>query len=107
MQNAFAKLSLFLKDSTLVKRVLFTVGALIIFRALASIPIPGVDQTALQALFANAQYGQFLGLVNIFSGGSLAQLSIVMLGVGPYITASIIMQLLTIMSPTLKAMYQE
>jgi len=77
---------------------------LIIFRALASIPIPGVDQFALDQFFSD---NQFLGLLNIFSGGGLANLSIVMLGVGPFITASIIMQLMTVMSPKLKSLYTE
>ncbi len=98
------KVRLVIKDSTLRKRLLFVIFALLIFRALAAIPIPGVDILQLENFFAN---NQFLGLLNIFSGGGLANLSIVMLGVGPYITASIIMQLLTIMSPKLKAMYQE
>jgi preprotein translocase subunit SecY len=107
MQQNYAKISLFLKDSSLVKRVFFTLLILSLFRALANIPIPGVDQGALTALFTNSQFGQFLGLINIFSGGGLTQLSIMMLGIGPYITASIIMQLSTIMSPRLKAMYKE
>ncbi len=93
-----------IKDETLRKRILFVLGALILFRILAAIPIPGVDASALSAFFEN---NQFLGLLNIFSGGGLANLSVVMLGVGPYITASIIMQLLTIMLPRLKALYQE
>jgi preprotein translocase subunit SecY len=71
---------------------------------MAAIPIPGIDSAKLSALFAN---NQLLGLLNIFSGGGMDTLSIVMLGVGPYITGSIIMQLLTMMSPTLKAMYHE
>ena len=75
-----------------------------VFRALAAIPIPGVDQEVLAQFFSN---NQFLGLLNIFSGGGLANLSIVMLGVGPYITASIIMQLMTVMSPRVKAMQSE
>ena len=100
----FNKLRLVIKDSTLRKRLLFVLFALVIFRALAAIPIPGVDIIQLENFFAN---NQFLGLLNIFSGGGLSNLSIVMLGVGPYITASIIMQLLTIMSPKLKALYQE
>ena len=83
---------------------MFTLGALILFRVLASIPIPGVDSGRLTQFFAS---NEFFGLLNIFSGGGLSQLSIVMLGVGPYITGSIIMQLLTIMSPKLKEMYQE
>ncbi len=83
---------------------MFTLGALVLFRVLASIPVPGVDSARLSQFFSS---NEFLGLLNIFSGGGLSQLSIVMLGVGPYITGSIIMQLLTIMSPKLKEMYQE
>ena len=67
-------------------------------------PIPGVDRIALEQFFTN---NQFLGLLNIFSGGGLSNLSIVMLGVGPYITASIIMQLATVLVPKVKAMYSE
>jgi len=100
----FAKLKLVFKDGVLRRRILFVFGALIVFRALAAIPIPGVDVALLEQFFGN---NQFLGLLNIFSGGGLSNLSIVMLGVAPYITASIIMQLLTIMSPKLKALYQE
>jgi len=102
--NFINKLNLIVRDETLRKRILFLLGALVLFRVLAVIPIPGVDVSALEQFFAN---NQFLGLLNIFSGGGLANLSIVMLGVAPYITASIIMQLLTIMSPRLKALYQE
>ncbi len=91
-------------DKTLRNRVLFVLAALIVFRLLSIIPIPGIDQNRLQAFLAN---NQFVGVLNIFSGGGLSNLSILMLGVGPYITGSIIMQLLTIMSPRLKAMYQE
>lgn len=98
------KIRLVLADTGLRNRVLFLLGALLVFRLLAVIPIPGVDQAQLAALFQN---NQFLGLLNIFSGGGLSNLSIVMLGVGPYITASIIMQLLTIMSPKVKALYTE
>ncbi len=79
--------------------------ALVIFRALAAIPIPGVNQIALENFFNNGS--QFYGLMNIFSGGGLFNLSIVLLGVGPFITASIIMQLLTVVSPKLKKLYQE
>lgn len=98
------KLKLVFTDGTLRNRILFTLGALIVFRALAAIPIPGVDAQALQTFFSN---NQFLGLLNIFSGGGLSSLSIVMLGVGPYITASIVMQLLGVLVPKVKAMYQE
>lgn len=104
MNKATEKLKLVFGDATLRKRMLFVIGAFAVFRLLATIPIPGIDPARLQSYLAN---NQFLGLLNIFSGGGLSTLSIVMLGVGPYITGSIIMQLLTIMSPKLKAMYQE
>ncbi len=100
----FNKLKLIFQDKILRKRILFTLFTLILFRVLAVIPVPGVDHGRLAQFFSN---NEFLGLLNIFSGGGLSQLSIVMLGVGPYITGSIIMQLLTIMSPKLKQMYQE
>ncbi len=104
MKNFLNKFNLVLQDKVLRKRIFFTLFALILFRALASIPVPGVDHARLTQFFSS---NEFFGLLNIFSGGGLSQLSIVMLGVGPYITGSIIMQLLTIMSPRLKAMYQE
>ena len=105
MLNAFThKLTLAFTDSLIRARIFFLLGALVLFRLLANIPIPGVNHLALENFFAN---NQFFGLLNIFSGGGLSQLSVVMLGVGPYITASIVMQLLTVMSPKLKAMYQE
>jgi len=100
----FQKLTLVVKDETLRMRILFVLGALVVFRILAVIPIPGVDLLRLEEFFAN---NQFLGLLNIFSGGGLSNLSIVMLGVGPFITASIIMQLMTVLSPRMKAVYQE
>ena len=104
MQTFFRKLKVVLTDKTIRNRVLFVLGALVIFRLLAAVPIPGVDQTVLQQFFAN---NQFLGLLNIFSGGGLSNLSIVMLGVGPFITASIILQLMTVMSPKMKSLYTE
>lgn len=104
MENLLNKLKMLFTDKTLRNRILFILGAMIIFRLLSAIPIPGIDTTKLQAFVNN---NQFLGVLNIFSGGGLSTLSILMLGVGPYITSSIIMQLLTIMSPRLKAMYQE
>jgi preprotein translocase subunit SecY len=104
MNTFIDKMNLVFRDKGLRKRVLFIFGALAVFRLLTHIPIPGIDIIRLQSVFDNSQ---FLGLLNLFSGGGLSNLSIVMLGVGPYITASIIMQLATIMSPRLKAMYQE
>src|SRR5690606_28165453 len=79
-------------------------GIFIAFRLLSAIPVPGINAFQLSQ-FLNAN--QFLGFLNLFSGGGLSQLSLVMLGVGPYITASVVMQLLTIMSPKLKSLYQE
>jgi preprotein translocase subunit SecY len=104
MSSFFKKFSLILQDSTLRGRIFFTLGALIVFRILSVIPIPGVDEARLAQFLSG---NEFFGLLNIFSGGGLSQLSIVMLGVGPYITASIIMQLSTVMSSKLKEMYQE
>ncbi|MDP1707037.1 MAG: preprotein translocase subunit SecY [bacterium] len=100
----FRKLKLAFSDPEIRFRIFFLVGALAIFRLLASVPIPGVDKNALASFFAN---NQFFGLLNIFSGGGMEQLSIVMLGVGPYITASIIMQLGTIIFPQIKQAYHE
>ena len=79
-------------------------GLLVVFRLLATIPVPGVDPARLAQFLAN---NQFFGVLNLFSGGGLTTLSIIMLGVGPYITASIIMQLLTMMSARLKALNQD
>jgi preprotein translocase subunit SecY len=104
MQTFLHKLKVIFTEPAIRNRVLFVLGALVAFRALASIPIPGVDPVVLEQFFTN---NEFLGLLNIFSGGGLANLSIVMLGVGPFITASIIMQLLTVMSPKLKSLYTE
>ncbi len=104
METVWNKIRMIFTDKTIRSRVLFVLGALLVFRLLSVIPIPGIDTIKLQSFI---DQNQFLGILNTFSGGSLGRLSILMLGVGPYITASIIMQLLTIMSPRLKALYQE
>ena len=104
VSDFFNKLRLVLKDKSLMNKILFVLAALIVFRLMASIPIPGIDRIALDNFFND---NQFFGLLNIFSGGGLSGLSVVMLGVGPYITASIIMQLMTMMSEKLKALYHE
>jgi preprotein translocase subunit SecY len=85
-------------------KILFVLAMLVIYRFAANIPLPGVDILRVEELFAN---NQLLGLLNIFSGGGLANISIVLLGVGPYITASIIMQVLTMVVPQLEQMYKE
>ena len=104
MQNFWNKIKLIWTDVGLRKRVLFVLFALVVFRLLSAIPIPGIDTLELNRFLAN---NQFFGILNIFSGGGLSNLSIIMLGVGPYITSSIIMQLLTIMVPALKRIYHE
>lgn len=104
LNNFFHKLTLVFADKALRNRILFLLGAILVFRFLAAVPIPGVDHVALEQFFLN---NQFLGLLNVFSGGGFAHVSIVMLGVGPYITASIIMQLATVIFPKVKAMYSE
>ena len=104
MTNFFNKLKMIWSDSLLRKKVIFVLSMLVVFRLLSSIPIPGIDTVALDSFLSN---NQFFGMLNIFSGGGLSNLSIVMLGVGPYITSSIIMQLLTIMVPALKRLYHE
>ncbi|MEK7599332.1 MAG: preprotein translocase subunit SecY [Patescibacteria group bacterium] len=98
------KIKLIFKDPDLRKKILFVFGILAIFRFGAAIPIPGVNTARLSAFFSG---NQFFGLLNIFSGGAMENLSIMMLGVGPYITASIIMQLLTMIFPRLKEIYEE
>lgn len=104
MDNFFNKIKKVWTDPSLRKKILFVLGAFVVFRLLSAIPIPGIDTVALNRFLNN---NQFFGILNIFSGGGLSNLSIIMLGVGPYITSSIIMQLLTIMVPALKRMYHE
>ena len=104
MSNFTHKLRLVFDDPSLRKRIFFTLFVLVLFRLMAVIPIPGIDTLRLEQFISG---NDFFGLLNIFSGGGLSNLSIIMLGVSPYITASIIMQLLTIMFPKLKEMYQE
>jgi len=93
-----------LKDRQIRGRIFAMMGLLAIFRLAAVLPIPGIDATQLKALFAS---NQVLGFLSLFTGGALDNLSIVMLGVGPYITGSIIMQLLTMIFPSLKQAYFE
>ncbi len=92
------------KIQDLRKKIFIVLGLLIAFRLLAAIPIPGVDPERLRAFFGSSQ---LFGFLNLFSGGGLTNLSVAMLGVGPYITATIIMQLLTIIFPKMKEMYYE
>jgi preprotein translocase subunit SecY len=92
------------KVKDLRNKILFVLGAFVIYRLMANIPIPGIDAAALRTFFSQFQVFALLGA---FTGGSLDRLSIVMLGLGPYITAIIILQLLTMIFPTLEKMYKE
>src|SRR3989338_9222712 len=92
------------KTSELRNKILFVLALLIVFRVAANIPIPGIDAQELAKFF---QGNQFFGLLNIFSGGALSNLSLAMLGLGPYITSTIILQLMTMVFPALKEIYQE
>lgn len=100
----FAKLQFLFTDPSLRNRILFVIGVFVVFRVLAAIPMPGIDAFQLQQFLEN---NQFFGLLNILSGSGLSTLSLVMLGVGPYITASIIFQLGSVIVPKLKELQQE
>ena len=92
------------KFPDLRNKILFTLGILALYRFIAYIPIPGIDQARLDNLFQN---NELLGFLDLFSGGALSRMSIVALGVFPYITASIVMQLLTPVIPTLQQISRE
>src|SRR3989338_4486795 len=94
------------KFGDLKKRLLFLLGALVVFRIGAHIPVPGIDPNVLSDLF-KGQQGGILGMFNMFSGGALSRLPIFALGIMPYISASIIMQLMTTVSPKLEALKKE
>jgi preprotein translocase subunit SecY len=96
----------FAKATELKQRLLFTLGALIIYRFLTYVPLPGIDLEAMRVLFER-QAGGVLGMLNVFAGGALSRMSIIALNIMPYITASIIVQLLTSISPTLGALKKE
>jgi preprotein translocase subunit SecY len=90
----------------LKKRLLFLLGALFVFRIGAHIPVPGIDPNVLAELF-KGQSGGILGMFNMFSGGALSRFTIFALGIMPYISASIIMQLMTAVSPQLEQLKKE
>ncbi len=94
------------KLSELKSRIAFLVGALIVFRAGTFIPVPGVDPAALAAFF-DQQAGNILGLFNLFSGGALSRFGIFALGIMPYISSSIIMQMASMVVPTLQQLRKE
>ncbi|MDH4330251.1 MAG: preprotein translocase subunit SecY [Candidatus Moranbacteria bacterium] len=92
------------KNEELRKKIFFVLALLVTFRLAANVPLPGVDTSQLEKFFSE---NQLFGLMNMFSGGGLSNISIVLLGVGPYITASIIMQLLTMIFPRLDQLNKE
>jgi len=99
-----AKLEQIWKAKDLRRSILFVFAMLVVFRLAAHIPVPGVDTAALKNLFAS---NEILGLMNIFSGGGMENFSIVMMGIAPYITASIIFQLLGMIIPKIEEMQKE
>ena len=99
-------LAKFAQATDLKKRLWFTIGALIVFRLLSYVPLPGIDPTAL-GLLSQRTTGGVLDFFNTFSGGSLSRMSLIALGVMPYITASIVVQLATSLSPKLAAIKKE
>lgn len=101
MKDTFAQI---FRVPELRNKILFIIGILVAYRFAANIPLPGVDVFQLKRLFSE---NALFGLLNIFSGGGLSKISIVLLGVAPYITASIIMQLLTTIVPSLERLYKE
>ncbi|MEC9066958.1 preprotein translocase subunit SecY [Pelagerythrobacter marinus] len=106
--NIASNLSLanFSKATELKNRIWFTIGALIVFRFLSFVPLPGVNPLVLQDLYDTAR-GGILDLFNTFSGGSLERMSLIALGVMPYITASIVVQLAAALHPSLAALKKE
>ena len=104
MANSSSKMSSISVD--LKNRIMFLIGALFVFRVGSHIPVPGVDAVALNRLFESANNG-ILGMLNMFSGGSLSRFSVFAIGIMPYISASIVMQLATEIIPSLKALKKE
>jgi preprotein translocase subunit SecY len=100
----YQKITQIFKIKDLRNKILFVLGILVVSRLAANIPVPGIDISKLRSFFEG---NQLFGLLNIFTGGALSHLSVAMLGLGPYITAIIIMQLLTMIFPKLEALYKE
>jgi preprotein translocase subunit SecY len=94
------------KTSELKGRILFVLGAIVVYRLGAHIPVPGIDPLVLKKLF-DSQSGGILGMFNMFSGGALKRFTLFALGIMPYISASIIMQLLSVVSPQLEQLKKE
>src|SRR4051812_11498181 len=99
-------LGAFAKAEELKKRIWFTLGALVVARIGAYIPLPGIDSAAFAQIFSRHS-GGVLGMVDMFSGGAISRMTVFALGIMPYISASIIMQLMTSVVPTLEALKKE
>ena len=95
------------KLGDLKKRLLFLLGALIVYRIGTHIPVPGIDPAQLAQMFNTKNGAGILDMVNMFSGGALGRFSVLALGIMPYISASIIMQLMTVVSPQMEALKKE
>ncbi|MDP3988521.1 MAG: preprotein translocase subunit SecY [Candidatus Levybacteria bacterium] len=104
MDNYFSVFRNVLKAPDIRRKIFFTLGILVIFRIFAHIPVSGVNLASLKLLFSQ---NQFLGLLDIFSGGTLANFSVMALGLNPYINASILLQLLTMVFPKLEELSKE
>ena len=104
MISWFPKVANIFKNKELRRKILFVFFIFVIFRLAANIPIPGIDKSQLAQFFSNSQ---LFGFLNIFAGGTLSNFSIVLLGMGPYITAVIVFQLATMIFPALERMYKE
>lgn len=100
----YDKIKFLLKDKELRKKFLFVIFLFVVYRVAANIPIPGIGTENLKQMF---EQNQAFGLMNIFTGGAMSNFSVVLLGLGPYITATIILQLLTMIFPALERMYKE
>jgi preprotein translocase subunit SecY len=100
----YQKIAEIWKNRELRKKILFVLAIFVVFRAMAVIPIPGVDLAKLETFFAESE---FMGFFNLLTGGALSNFSIVMLGIGPYITAVIILQLGTMIFPALERLYRD
>ena len=104
MLSAFAAA---FRTPDLRRKLLFTFGVIALFRMGSVLPTPGVDYTAIQKCITQVQDNSVYGLINLFSGGALLQLSVFALGIMPYITSSIIIQLLTVVIPRLESLKKE
>lgn len=98
------KITQLFKIKDLRNKIFFVLGVFAVFRLMANLPIPGIDATKVQEIIGGNQY---LGFLNMLSGGALSNLSVVMLGLSPYITAMIILQILTLIFPKLEKLYKE